>query len=236
MSIGNKSGVLDPSGGILASVDETTWDFMNKFVERASFADGVVTSQSSLILAGPALYVELSEVGDDVQTKIAKASLLTPIGFVQDFRYRESQQVNRHFEIGSGEPRFTVGKSTGSGTIARAFFDADSLLAVLMRNASKVKGAPHVSTFFNNSSDFQYGFGLSSDAFKIPFGIANVYKTIGNDFVASGYIEECYIRDHTVAVNERAPLVMEKVSLEFDRVRTVNIRVAGPSGIQDNNA
>lgn len=239
MSIAKKTGVLDPSGSVLTATDETSWDWFNKYIERSSFADDVVTSQSTLIMAGPALYSELSGLGAvsgvETSAKIKEAARLTPIGFVQDFRYRESQPTNRHFEIGSGRAKFTIGKSAGSGTIVRTLFDADSLLKVLMRNASKAQASPHVKTFFNNSSNFEYGFGLWGDAFKIPFGMANVYKTIGNDFVASSYLEQCYIREHRIAINERGALIMENVTFEFDRVRPVDIRVGGPSGISDNN-
>ena len=238
MSIAKKTGVLDPSGGVLAATDETAWDWFNKYVERASFAEDVVTSQSSLIMAGPALYSELSELGHvtgvKTSTLISQASRLTPIGFVQDFRYGESQSINRNFEIGSGRGKMTTGKSTARGSIRRAMFDADSLLKVLMRNGARAQ-ASHIATFLKNSSNFEYGFGLWSDVFKIPFGMASVHKTLGNDFVASSYLEQCYIGTHRVSVNERVSLVMEDVAFEFDRVRPVDIRVSGPSGIPDNN-
>lgn len=240
MSLQSKVGVLDPSGSVLAATEETSWDWFNKYVERASFPDDIVTSQSALIMAGPAIFAELSAVGAiggiSTSVNINQSSLLTPIGFAQDFRYQEMQPSNRHFEIGSGRAKFTIGKSSGSGSISRALFDADSLLVVLTRNASKAQGTPHVDTFFKNSSNFKYGFGLSSDAFKIPFGIANAYKTIGNDFVASTFLEQCYIREHRVVVSEGAALIMENITFEFDRVRNVNIRVGGPVGLTDNNA
>ncbi len=238
MAIAKKTGVLDPSGSVLSATDETSWDWFNKYVERASFAEDVVTSQSSLILAGPALYSELSELGAvfgvNTSTSINQASRLTPIGFVHEFRFGESQPISRNFEIGSGRAKFSTGKSTARGSIRRAMFDADSLLKVLMRNGSRAQ-ASHIATFFNNSSNFEYGFGLWSDVFKIPFGMASVHKTIGNDFVASEYLEQCYIGTHRVSVDARAALVMEDVAFEFDRVRPVDIRIGGPSGIPDNN-
>lgn len=224
---------LNPSSPSLAAASESNWDWFNKSVERASFPSNTVTAESTLILAGPALFIELANnTSDPAQT----SSRLTPIGFAQNITISEQHPVNRHFEIGSGRAKFTIGKSQGSAQVARALFDASSLLYVLQQNASKALNTPYVPTFFTNSANNKYGFGLWSDAFKIPFGMALSFKTSGNDYVASMYLEQAYISGHQVAVNEGGALVVENVRIEFDRIRTVNLRFSGPPGIPDANA
>lgn len=233
MSLEKKEGVLDPISESTTAITGGQWDWYNKYVERRSAPDDIVSPESTIILAGPALYTELAA---DSESRLTSNTLLTPIGFVPDVRHGENQIVTRHHEVGSGRSRFTIGKSGGQGSIARALFDADSLLVVLGRNSSKASGQPHVKTFARNSSNNQYAFGLWSDAFKIPFGMAFAYKTIGNDYVASEYLELCLIGSHQIQISSSGPMVMENVSFQFDRSRTVNIRLGGPGGIPDGNA
>lgn len=233
MALEKKEDALDPTGKSVAVISGDQWDWFNKHIERRTSPDDIVSPESTIILAGPALY---SELASDPESKLTSNTLLTPIGFVPDVRHGESQAVTRHHEVGSGRSRFTVGKSAGQGAISRALFDADSLLTVLGRNSSKASDQPHVQTFAKNSSNNQYAFGLWSDAFKIPFGMAFAYKTIGNDFVASEYLEMCLIVSHTIQISSSVALIMENVAFQYDRARTVNIRLGGPSGITDNNA
>lgn len=233
MALEKKEGVLDPNSTITTVQTGDQWDWFNKSIERRTSPDDVVSPQSTIILAGPALYTELAA---NSTSKLTSDTLLTPIGFVPEVQHGESQMITRHHEIGSGRSRFTVGKSAGQGQISRALFDADSLLTVLGRNSSKAQGQPHVTTFARNTSNNQYAFGLWSDAFKIPFGMAFAYKTLGNDFVASEYLEQCLIIRHSVSISSSAGLIMENVVFQFDRARTVNIRISGPEGLKDNNA
>jgi len=233
MSLEKKEDVLDPTSESTTMISSDQWDWFNKHVERRTSPDDIVSPSSTIILAGPALYAELAS---DSESALTSGTLLTPIGFLPEVQHGESQVVTRHHEIGSGRSGFTVGKSGGRGSIARALFDADSLLVVLGRNSSKASDQPHVTTFAKNTSNNQYAFGLWSDAFKIPFGMAFAYKTIGNDFVASEYLEMCLIGSHQIQISSSAPLVMENVQFQYDRARTVNIRLGGPSGITDSNA
>lgn len=233
MAIELKLGELNPQNPSTTAVNEDQWDWFNKYVERRTSPDDLVTSASTLILAGPALYSEINSVESAI---ISDSNRLSPVGFIINAQHAENQQVTRHREVGSFRSRFTVGKSAGQGQIARALFNADTLLRVLTKNASYANNTPHVTTFMKNSFNSEYGFSLASDAFKIPFGLAFVYKTIGNDFVGSEYLEQCVFTRYSISLDPGSPMVMENIVYEFDRARSVIIRVAGPLGMRDNNS
>ena len=105
-----------------------------------------------------------------------------------------------------------------------------------MKNASRASLQPHVQSELLNSYNAKYAFSLAGDLFKIPFGMALVYKTIGNDYVGSEYLEQCVFVRYSKSLDPGAPMVMENIVYEFDRARSVNIRVSGPAGLIDNNA
>ena len=219
------------SGNLLAAGDETNWDFYKKYVERASFSDTVSSPDATLILVGPATYEEIAEISDDV----TESDKLTPVGFVTDMTVDDQQGVMRVNEIGSRMPRFAVGDTDTRGRIRRGFFNGSSIAYALYRNSLKNTSARDKDKLYDpplqagNSGDDFYKFGLWSDMFKVPFGMAVCMRSYGNDFLASFYLEQIYFESYNKAIARDQVLIFEDVSWVCERIRTVKIKITGSS-------
>lgn len=225
---------LAGSGNILTASDETNWDFYKKYVERASFSDTTSNPDATLILVGPATFEEIAEVDDEV----SGSDKLTPIGFVTDMTVDDQQAVMRLGEIGSGRPRLATGDTDTRGRIRRGFFNGSSVAYALYRNSLKNTSARDKDKLYDpplqagsGGEDF-YKFGLWSDMFRIPFGIAVCMRSIGNDFLASFYLEQAYFENYSKAISRDQVIIFEDVSWVCDRIRTVKIKITG-SGLSD---
>lgn len=221
------------SGNILSSADESTWDFYKKFVERASFSDSVSHPDATLVLAGPALFEEIGEIEDDIED----SDKLTPIGFVTDMTIGDQQVISRINEIGSRMPRFVVGDNDTRGNIRRGFFNGSTLAYALYQNSLKNTSAktkdklydPVLTSGGSGSNEAFYKFGLWSDMFKIPFGLALCMRTIGNDYIASLYLEQVYIENYEKSITRGQAIIFEDMQWVCERIRTVKVKVAGSS-------
>jgi len=221
------------SGNILSISDTDSWDFYKKSVERASFADNVSHPDATLVLAGPALYEEIGEVEDDVES----SDMLTPIGFVTDITIGDQQVIMRMNEIGSSRPRLAVGDTDTRGNIRRGLFNGNTLAYALYQNSLKSTSAnegkdlydPVLVSGGSGNNEKQYKFGLWSDMFKIPFGLALCFKTIGNDYIASVYLEQMYIESYDKSISRGQAVMFEDMQWVCDRLRTINVKVSGSS-------
>ena len=221
------------SGNIQSTADESTWDFYKKFVERASFSDNVSHPDATLVLAGPALYEEIGEVDKDIE----ESDKLTPIGFVTDITIGDQQAISRLNEIGSGRPRLAVGDNDIRGNIRRGFFNGNTLAYALYQNSLKSTSAnkwdalydPVLVSGGSGDNEKHYKFGLWSDLFKIPFGLALCMRTIGNDYIASMYLEQVYIENYEKSITRGQAVMFEDIQWVCERIRTVKIKVTGGS-------
>lgn len=215
--------------GVLAATQEENWDWYKKHVERAAFPDTIACPDSTLLLAGPATYEEIAPVASAQIT--GDQVLLTPVGFSNEIAFNEGANIVRLGEIGSRMPRFAVDRTAASGTIGRAMFNADNLAYVLYRNALKSTSRLGVAGLYDqiikSSARTNFKSGLWSDMFKIPFGMAICFRTIGNDFLASIFLEQCYINDYQCGVTIGAAVVLENISFNVERVRPVRIDIEG---------
>lgn len=215
--------------GILAATQEENWDWYKKHVERAAFPDTVACPDSTLLLAGPATYEEIAPVGSAQIT--GDQALLTPIGFINEMTFNEGSNIVRLGEIGSRMPRFVVDRTAASGTISRAMFNASNLAYVLYQNSlkstSKLGIAGLYDQILKSGDDTNFKSGLWSDMFKIPFGMAVCFRTIGNDFLASVFLEQCYINDYQTGMTIGQAIILENISFDMERIRPVMIKVEG---------
>lgn len=226
-------GQLNLGNGVLAATQEENWDWYKKHVERAAFPDSISSPDSTLVLAGPATYEEIAPI--TTQQITGEQELLSPIGFVNEMAFQEGANIVRLGEIGSRMPRFVSDRTAASGTISRAMFNASTLAYVLYQNALKSTSKRDADNLYDpvlkslDSSAVQLRFktGIWSDMFRIPFGMAVCFRTIGNDFLASAFLEQCYINDYQSGHSVGQAIILENISFTFERVRPVKIQVEG---------
>lgn len=219
------------SGNIQSTADESTWDFYKKTVERSSFPDNTSNPDATLILAGPAFFEEIGEAEADIENP----ELLTPVGFITDMTIGDQQAIQRISEVGSRMPRFVVGDTDTRGNIRRGFFNANNLAYALYQNSLKNTSARKKDGLYDKvlvsggsgNNEKSYKFGLWSDMFKIPFGIALCIKTLGNDYLGSLYLEQVYIESFEKQITRGQAIIFEDMSWVCERIKTVKVKVSG---------
>lgn len=68
---------------------------------------------------------------------------------------------------------------------------------------------------------------LASDIFNQPTGICIYFRNQLDITLGAIYLEECYVQGHQLSISSGSVLLMEGVSLQFDRVRPIRMQLAG---------
>lgn len=68
---------------------------------------------------------------------------------------------------------------------------------------------------------------LASDVFNQPTGICIYFRNQMDVTLGAVYLEECYVQGHQLSVSSGSVLLMEGVSLQFDQVRPIRMRLQG---------
>lgn len=182
-----------------------------------------------LIFAGPPRATMLSS-GD---------SRLYPLGFVNQFSYSETRQVQPLKGIGSRRHIFASTNSPVQGSIGRMLFHGRNLLNALyacanLSDAFASKQSKVNQRFAINESNPHWT-NLEDDIFRIPFGLGVVYGSPASmagqgHSVAAEYFEVCTIVSKQVSMSSGQAVLMEQVSFMADRVVSWDFAKA-PSGL-----
>lgn len=218
--------------------DYSSWKFQQSHVERLMDHAALTSAHpdDTLILAGPARWggAGMEETGTaqpDLYTK------LLPIGMVQSFNAMMQKPTQPMQAIGSGRLFYVSGKSQGNAQIARLFVNGRNLLRVLYTNAVQAQLDP--SRFDDKAcvespagsgglgENSKFFINLDSELFLIPFGLACFFRDKSHNKLGAFYLELCMINSYNISFNAGQNLVLENVSLLFDR--------AWPIAIADNS-
>lgn len=183
------------------------------------FSQYSATPDSTIMFAGPARFTGLAGSTAD----------LLPIGLVDGINYQTAPGLQRLFEIGSNRSFFTRSKSISSISFSKILADQKNILAALSANAyrpamdtdgPKAPGAdaPNPNIMLN----------LDSEYFSIPFGLLLLFKTRGGStntgkILTAVYLEYCMFGGLSFSIAAQAPVVMENISIEFDRTVPVSL-------------
>lgn len=182
-----------------------------------------------LIFAGPPRATMLSS-GD---------SRLYPLGFINQFTYTETRQVQPLKGIGSRRHIFASTNSPVQGNIGRMLFHGRNLLNALyacakLSDAFASKQSGVNQRFAINESNPHWT-NLEDDIYRIPFGLGVVYGSPASmagqgQAVAAEYFEVCTINSKNVAMQSGQAMLMEQVTFMADRVVSWDFAKA-PSGL-----
>lgn len=204
----------------------TGWDWKGEYVGRLGedgyerFSQFSASPDTTLMFAGPARYTGLSDSTD----------LLTPIGLTDGIQYGSSANLARLYEIGSNRSFFTRGKTVSSISFGRMLADHSNILRAVTQNAyrpnmnidaMKAPGAsdPNPNIMMN----------LDSEYFAVPFGLLLVFKTRGGNSDGYGkslsavYLEYCMLEGYNFSINAQSPVIVEGISIQYDRPVPVSI-------------
>ncbi len=194
----------------------TSWKFQQSHIERLLDHAALTSAHpdDTLIMAGPARWGPKNP-----QAPTGYYESLLPIGMVQSFNVMMQKPTQPMQAIGSARNFYVSGKAQGNAQIARLFVNGRNLLRVLYTNA--VQARLQVNVFDDpaavGSATNQFFINLDSELYLIPFGMACFFRDKIHNTLGAFYMELCMINSFNVAFNAGQNMILENVSMLFDR-------------------
>jgi hypothetical protein len=215
----------DQLGAVQDSGYSTGWDWKGEYVTRLKedgyerFSQFSATPDTTVLFAGPARFTGLG----------GNTAELLPIGLVDSVQYQNSPQLQRLFEIGSNRSFFTRGKSAGTMSLSKMLADQQNILRALSNNAYRPEmniDGPKSPGAETPNPDIMMN--LDSEYFAVPFGVMLLFKTRGGNggngkILSASYLEYCMFSGYQFSIAAQAPVIVENIGLEFDRMVPVSL-------------
>lgn len=221
---------IDPVKDSLAATSDfgfsTAWQWKQDYMTRLKTDNGETdgyerisqlsaTPDTTAIYAGPARFTAIDTNG----------SSLMPIGLIDGLNFSSAPMLQRLYEIGSNRAFFTRGKTLSQMSFSKLFANQENILAALAKNAYRPSSMPLDGAKAPGaaSPNPHIMMNLDSEYFAVPFGIMLVFKTRGYGLDGMGsvlsavYCEYCMFSQYNFGVSNGSPVIMENISLEFDR-------------------
>jgi len=220
------------------------WSPYKTHVQGGLREGNFVNGQFILICAGPPHFQDLDAT--------ASASVY-PIGLTQNVALSQNKAISRIFEIGSDRSYFISGRSVGQLSLGRVVYHGPSLLRALYAYYSNAgddggysieqltTGTPNVdwNPFDEDMLADQIatdthqvmippGYGnmflnLASDLFSQPMGLLLMFRDNAENTVASVYLDQCYVPQHSIAVDAQGLIVQESVGIQYERMQPIKM-------------
>jgi len=212
-----------------AVTDITNWKFQNSYIERLMDHSALTSAHpdDTLILAGPPRMIK-----PDTEPTFDK---MLPIGMIQQMQLGGQIPTVPAMAIGSGRGFFLSGKAQYQGSIARLFVNGRNLLRALMTNA--VVAGIDVTKFDDAAgaaSDSQFFVNLDSELFKMPFGMAVLFRDKIHNDLGAVYLELCMLTGWNLGIGAGQSMIMENATFLYERARPISSGVAGEATNTDN--
>lgn len=101
------------------------WNWSGEHVQAEVQNGEYLSSESTLVLAGPSRFTHLNSAGG------LTSNAIVPLGLIQNISVSQNRQVQRLFEIGSKKAYFVPGKQFANFNIGRVMFFGPSLMRML---------------------------------------------------------------------------------------------------------
>lgn len=212
-----------------AVTSTSDWKFQQSYIERLMDHTALTSAHpdDTLIMAGPP-----RKYGKTAEQVFSK---MLPIGMVQSMQVGQQKPTSPAMAIGTGRSFYLSGKAQGSASIGRLFVNGRNLVRALYTNA--VVNGVDVTKFDDVAGLAQNGkffANLDSELFLIPFGIAVVFRDKVHNALGAFYLELCMINSWSISVNAGSNMIMEQVSLLFDRLEPIGAEGVGEPDSRNN--
>jgi len=225
--------------------DLTGWSPYKSHVQGGLREGNFLNGQFILICAGPPHYTDLDPDPDNM--------LVFPIGLTQNIALSQNKAISRIFEIGSDRSYFITGRSVGQLSLGRVVYHGPSLLRAMYAYYSTdgtdpgsysidsltgtVPPTTAMPRFTGGTGGYKdslhavrippgYGdmfLNLASDLFSQPMGLLLIFKDNEKNTVASVYLDQCYIPQHSIAVDAQGLIVQESVGIQYERMQPIKM-------------
>jgi hypothetical protein len=209
----------DALGSVKNTGFSTGWDWKGEYVSSLSeegyerYSQYSATPDTTILFAGPARFTGLA--GD--------TGSLLPIGLADGVNYSSDAQLARLYEIGSNRAFFTRGKTISAISFSKMLADQQNILRALTLNAYRpVMNIDGTKAPGADSPNPDIMMNLDSEYFSVPFGLLMVFKTRGGGagtgkILSALYLENCMFAGYNFSVTATAPVIVEGISIQFDR-------------------
>ena len=230
----------------------SNWDFYNYHIQQDVTAGQFVSAESTLVAAGPPSITSSAAGTTNAQVgSIYPIGLLESVGIQQSKQLQrifEIGSTRSYFIPGRAVGSISIGRTFYFGPsllrVLYAYYKNDangikigtedatanitvggnSLPSPYRRlleagdtgNFHELKRTPGEDFFFVE---------LASDLFAQPTGMAIYFKDANNTAVGAMYLEFCYVQGHQISISSGSVLVMEGVSMQYDRIVPIKVLV-----------
>ena len=117
----------------MSATSFTNWDFSNYHVQQELVGGQFVSSETSLVAAGPPELGGTSAYSEQPASTAFSSTggNVYPIGLLENASIQQNKQLQKIFEIGSARSYFVPGRVVGSLSLGRTFYYGPSLLRVM---------------------------------------------------------------------------------------------------------
>lgn len=194
-------------------------------------------------IGGPSFLAAALSSGSRAQDQIA-----FPIGIVQNFSLGHNMALSRIFEIGSVRSYFIPGRVVGQLGLSRIMYHGPSLLRALYAYYQDLIPPTIVPAVFSNIGSATVAnphdviippgyenifLNLMSDLFTQPIGLLVMFKDSNEDTLGAGYLEACWVPNHSLATDAMGTIIQETAAVQFERLVPIATQVVGLiSGIE----
>jgi hypothetical protein len=228
------------------------WNWAGEHVQSEVKNGEYLSSESTLLLAGPSRFVHLNTAG-------GLTNSIVPLGLISNMSMSQQRGVQRLYEIGSKRAYFVPGRMFANFNMGRIMFYGPSLMrmlyalapvganselgpfgAPLATGAGQPQTPPEYAALFpntvlasapgfggtgtgNDTENRDFFINLASELFNVPFGLIVVYKDTRNRPYGAVYLEECYLETHSMGLDSGSIVIGEQVSGLFDTVTPIQL-------------
>jgi hypothetical protein len=232
----------------MATTSYSNWDFYNYRVQQELVGGQFVSAESTLIAAGPPRLTQAGGAGTEIAYPIG---LLETFGLQQSRQLQrifEIGSTRSYFIPGRTIGSISIGRTfyfgpsllrvlyayyrSNAGTFDLGTGEVGSVVTSPQgKNEVPNPNAALLDTFavgdlHELKRNPGYGYliiDLASDLFAQPTGLAVYFKDANTDTVGGFYIEDSYVQGHQMTVSSGSVLVMEGVSVQYDRLVPLNV-------------
>ena len=234
----------------LATTGFNNWAYQDKHVQQKLPQGKFVSGATTLLCAGPPSLDMTTDLLDAAfENSQALLQFAFPIGLTVSVNANQQKNIQRLFEIGSYRHYMVPGRTYGSMSIGRAYYNGPSLLKVayafyqplLAKNgwtdlakmyledtpgdvepSMSAAGMPDITIRQRPGADNMF-MNLSSDLFNNPIGLLMVFRDSHEGNVAAVYGENCLITNHSFGVGAESMVLSESASIMVERFIPVRL-------------
>ncbi len=225
------------------------WSPYKTHVQGGLREGNFLNGQFILICAGPPFFSQLAMGSGD--SDMAN-TIVYPIGLTQNIALSQNKAISRIFEIGSDRSYFISGRSVGQLSLGRVVYHGPSLLRCMYAYYDTTNGGPDeyrirplmetagmgINPFATDGADgvssglhsvkIPPGYdnmflNLASDLFSQPLGLLLIFKDNEENNIASVYLDQCYIPQHSLAVDAQGLLIQESVGIQYEKMVPIKL-------------